>query len=114
VSGLPPPNASIAELASGLGLEDARDLVRLFLDSFDETLAALSAKDLTERRRAAHSLKSSARIVGLLGISQQMAELELRLSSPPGDVTPADISAARKEFETVAPALRAFSAPASG
>ncbi|MEO7415002.1 MAG: Hpt domain-containing protein [Opitutaceae bacterium] len=110
----PPPNASIAELASGLGMEDARDLVRMFVDSFDSMLAALSASRREDRCRAAHSLKSSARIVGLMTLSRQMGELEDRLSGPTGDVSPADILAAREKYEAVAPTLRAFSAPVAG
>ena len=65
-----------------------------------------------DRRRAAHSLKSSARIVGLMTLSRQMAELESRLSNPTGDVAPTDITAAQEKFDAVAPTLRAFSAPA--
>jgi HPt (histidine-containing phosphotransfer) domain-containing protein len=92
-------------------MEDARDLVRMFLDGFDSTLAALSAPEREERRRAAHSLKSSARIVGLMTLSRQMGELENRLSTPKGEVSPGDISAAREKFETAAPTLRAFATP---
>jgi HPt (histidine-containing phosphotransfer) domain-containing protein len=104
----PPPNAAIAELAHGLGMDDARELVRMFLDGFEGTIVALSASGREERRRAAHSLKSSARIVGLMTLSRQMAELEDRLSTERGDVLPADISAAREKFEAAAPGLRAF------
>jgi HPt (histidine-containing phosphotransfer) domain-containing protein len=92
-------------------MEDARDLVRMFLDGFDSTLAALSAPEPEERRRAAHSLKSSARIVGLMPLSRQMAELENRLSTPQAEVLPADISTAREKFEAAEPTLRAFAAP---
>lgn len=107
----PPPNDAIAELAQGLGEEDARELVRMFLNGFESTMAALSSKDREDRRRAAHSLKSSARIVGLLTLSRQMAELEDRLAREDGDVTPADISGARDKFDQIAPTLRAFAAP---
>lgn len=106
----PPPNDAIAELAQGLGDEDARELVRMFLSGFEPNLAALSSKDREDRRRAAHSLKSSARIVGLLALSRQMAELEDRLASDDGDVMPTDVSAARDKFNEIAPVLRAFSA----
>ena len=109
----PPPNPSIAELANGLGIEDARELVRLFLDTFESMLEALSTQRREDRCRAAHSLKSSARIVGLMTLSRQMSELENRLSGPTGDVSPADISAAREKFEEIAPALRAFSTRAA-
>jgi HPt (histidine-containing phosphotransfer) domain-containing protein len=106
----PPPNDAIAELAHGLGEEDARELVRMFLTGFDLTLASLSASGREDRRRAAHSLKSSARIVGLLALSRQMADLEDRLSKGKGDVTPEDISAARRKFDEAEPVLRAFAA----
>ena len=92
-------------------MEDARDLVRMFLDGFEGTLAALASSAREERRRAAHSLKSSARIVGLMTLSRQMAELENRLSTPEGEVLPADIAAAREKFEAAAPTLQAFAAP---
>src|SRR5688500_398432 len=104
----PPPNDAIAELAHGLGDEDARELVRMFLSGFEQTLAALSASSREDRRRAAHSLKSSARIVGLIALSRQMAELEERLFKERGDVGPEDVSAARRKFEEAAPLLRAF------
>ncbi|HEX2854185.1 MAG TPA: Hpt domain-containing protein [Opitutaceae bacterium] len=104
----PPPNDAIAELAQGLGEEDARELVRMFLNGFELTLAALSSKDREDRRRAAHSLKSSSRIVGLLALSRQMAELEDRLAKDEGEVVPADVSAARQKFDEIAPVLRAF------
>jgi HPt (histidine-containing phosphotransfer) domain-containing protein len=107
----PPPNPAIEDLARGVGLEDARDLVRLFLDGFEETMAQLSAKKREERHRAAHSLKSSARLVGLLALSRQMTALEDRLSQTTGDVEPADLHAARAEFAAAEPVLRAFAAP---
>lgn len=107
----PPPNDAIAELAHGLGEEDARELVRMFLSGFELTLSALSSKNREDRRRAAHSLKSSSRIVGLLALSRQMAELEDRLSKEAGDVLPTDVSAAREKFDEIAPVLRAFAAP---
>jgi HPt (histidine-containing phosphotransfer) domain-containing protein len=110
----PPPNAAIADLANGLGMEDARELVRMFLDGFDATLAALSSSDREERKRAAHSLKSSARIVGLMTLSRQMAEVEDRLSKDRGDVTPTDIATARERFEASAATLRAFAFKAEG
>lgn len=92
-------------------MEDARDLVRIFLEAFDVTLAGLTACSPEERRRAAHSMKSSARIVGLMTLSHQMAELEERLAKQAGDVTSTDVAVARENFEASAPALRAFAAP---
>jgi HPt (histidine-containing phosphotransfer) domain-containing protein len=104
----PPPNRAIAELVHGLGDEDARELVGMFLKGFDSMLAALAAEDREEQRRAAHSLKSSARIVGLMELAHQMSELETRLARPEGAVTTDDVSAARQNFEEDAATLRAF------
>lgn len=106
----PPPNEAIAELAHALGEEDARELVRMFLNGFEPTVAELSASEREDRRRAAHSLKSSARIVGLMALSRDMGALEDRLSTDEGDVTPQDILAARQHFDAAAPTLRAFAA----
>ena len=108
----PPPNAAIAELANGLGDEDARELVGMFLNSFEPTLHALGGPDREEQRRAAHSLKSSARIVGMMELSGLMSELENRLAKPDGAVSPTDIDSARQKFARLAPALLAFAGAA--
>lgn len=105
---VPPPNSAIEELATALGEESARELAEMFLTSFAAVLQDLGAKDREQRKRAAHSLKSSARIVGADLLSSRMAELEARLTNTPGDVTPADISATIEEFERIAVALRAY------
>jgi HPt (histidine-containing phosphotransfer) domain-containing protein len=105
----PPPNPAIAELAQGLGLEDARDLVGMFLRGFEVTIDALHSADREEQRRAAHSLKSSARIVGLMELSELMGEIERRLGRASGAVTPEDFTNARKLFTDGAAALKAFS-----
>lgn len=110
----PPPNSAIAELVSGLGEEDARELVGMFLKGFEPTLAGLSAADREEQRRAAHSLKSSARIVGLIELSGLMSELEARLGKANGSIAPTDVSSAQKKFNEEAARLRAFATSTSG
>jgi HPt (histidine-containing phosphotransfer) domain-containing protein len=108
VPNLPPPNPAIAELAQGLGAEDARDLVGMFLTGFEPAIALLRSADREEQRRAAHSLKSSARIVGLLELSHLMGEIEERLGRASGAVMPADFEKARNLFSEQAAALKAF------
>jgi HPt (histidine-containing phosphotransfer) domain-containing protein len=108
----PPPNPAIAELAQGLGLEDARELVGMFLKGFEPTLAGLDSPDREEQRRAAHSLKSSARIVGLLELSHFMEEIEDRLGRASGAVAPGDLAAARKLFAAGSGAMRTFAGSA--
>ena len=108
MSSVPPPNSAIAELSSTLGEDSARELVVMFLANFPTSLEELQAGERERRRRAAHSLKSSAHIVGADALSRQMAELEARLTQPTGDVTPADLAATVAEFERVAVGLRAY------
>jgi HPt (histidine-containing phosphotransfer) domain-containing protein len=104
----PPPNAAIAELATCLGEKDARELVGMFLQSFPTSMQTLATAERSVALRAAHSMKSSARIVGLFLLSRQMSELEDRLGKDNATVTPEDLSSAQEKYDAAAPALRAF------
>ena len=105
---VPPPNSAIAELASALGEDSARELAEMFLTSFEAVLRDLNAGSRDERKRAAHSLKSSSRIVGATTLSARMAELEARLTNTPDDITSDDITATVADFERIAVPLRAY------
>jgi HPt (histidine-containing phosphotransfer) domain-containing protein len=109
MSHVPPPNSALEELAEALGEESARELAEMFLTSFPAVLQDLGAADREQRKRAAHSLKSSARIVGATLLSNRMAELESRLTNTPADITPADLTATVADFEQIAIELRAYS-----
>ena len=98
----------MAELASALGDESARELAEMFLTSFEAVLRDLNAGDREQRRRAAHSLKSSSRIVGASALSSRMSDLEARLTNTTDDVTPEDIVATMADFELIAVLLRAY------
>ena len=105
----PPPNEALAELAEVLGEENVRALVRTFLKDFPGSILELSNPARKERHRAAHSMKSNARLMGAMDLSTRMAQLEQRLESVQGaDVTAADLAAINAEFEKVAGPLRAF------
>lgn len=108
MSKVPPPNSAIAELSSALGEESARELVEMFLSNFQTVLGELNSGDREQRRRAAHSLKSSSHIVGANVLSGRMAELEARLAQPSGEVSHDDITATIAEFDRVATQMRAF------
>jgi HPt (histidine-containing phosphotransfer) domain-containing protein len=105
-----PPNPALAELIELLGQDDVRELVGLYLTEFDILIRRLAGGSREIQHRTAHSLKSSARQLGLLELSRMMAALESRLNEPTGNLTPEDILAVTAEFERTAPALRTFAA----
>jgi HPt (histidine-containing phosphotransfer) domain-containing protein len=109
MSSLPPPNSAIAELAEALGDESARELVEMFLNNFNNVITELNSGDREQRRRAAHSLKSSSHIVGASSLSSRMAALEARLAMPEGEVTHEDLTGTMAEFERLSSTLRAYS-----
>jgi HPt (histidine-containing phosphotransfer) domain-containing protein len=109
MSKVPPPNSAIAELAEALGDDSARELVDMFLNNFQNVIKELNSGDREQRRRAAHSLKSSSHIVGASGLSSRMAALEARLAEPSGAVTHDDLTGTMEEFEKMSPPLRAYS-----
>lgn len=108
MSSVPPPNATLVELSAALGDESARELVDMYLANFPTVFKELSSGDREQRRRAAHSLKSSSNIVGAQDLSAQMAALEARLTDPSGEVTSVDLTAATTEFDRIAVPLRAY------
>lgn len=108
----PPPNPALAELATVLGDDNVRTLVRTYLREFPLSLQQLGGGDRTTRHRLAHSMKSNSRLVGALTLSQRMAALELRLADAQGqDVTPEDLTAITAEFEAATGPLRTFVGP---
>jgi len=109
MSNAPPPNDALAELAAVLGDDNVRTLVRTYLRDFPASITELSTGDRHNRHRIAHSMKSNSRLMGAMELSQQAAALETRLEQVAGaDVTPEDIAAIVREFETVAVPLRNF------
>ncbi len=110
MSSSPPPTEALLELASVLGDDNVRTLVRTFLRDFPMSFQELSTSpERKNRHRVAHSMKSNSRLMGALTLSQQMAALEDRLSQENGgDVTPQDLAAISAEFEVIAGPLRTF------
>lgn len=105
-----PPNRAIADLVDILGTIDAQEVVRTYLKEFDTVIRALATGDRQSQHRLAHSLKSSARHMGAMHLSQRLATLEARLRQPDGALTHDDLQAVTEEFERSAGALRTFAA----
>ena len=91
-----------------MGDDATREIVRLFLEDFPQSVARLSGGSRDEQHRIAHGLKSSALHMGARALSERMARIEALLGTEGGAVGKAEIAAAVVDFEAVAPALRAY------
>lgn len=112
MSSSPPPNEALAELASVLGEDNVRTLVRTFLRDFPQSIRELAGGDRKNRHRLAHSMKSNSRLMGAFELSQRLADLEDRLSvGGAGDVNRQDIISITADFEAIAGPLRTFVGP---
>jgi hypothetical protein len=109
MSNVPAPNEALAELASVLGDDNVRTLVRTFLRDFPGSFRDLSGGERKNRHRVAHSMKSNSRLMGAFELSDRMAGLEARLDAPgTDDVTPEDLVKIRADFDAIAGPLRAY------
>lgn len=105
----PPPSSALVELANVIGEDNVRTLVRTFLREFPLALKNLGSGERKDRHRVAHGMKSNSRLMGALPLSQRMAEIEGRLSTPDGaDVTREELAAIAREYEEIAAPLRKF------
>ena len=113
---VPPPTPELAEISEIIGLGDARELARTFLadaprliaDLNDPAPAEASPSSPPRCRLAAHSLKSTSRLVGAHPLSALAAALELRLLAAGPIPSAIEIDAIRAEFARFSPALRRF------
>lgn len=104
-----PPNQAIADLAAVLGDDNVRTLARTFLRDFPLAFRELESGDRADRHRRAHSMKSSAQLMGAPELSRCLAGLEMRLSDDPDlDISAAELAAISRMFEDIASRLRAF------
>jgi HPt (histidine-containing phosphotransfer) domain-containing protein len=109
---LPPPNARLAALVAMLGEDDTRELLALFLAGIPDLLGKLGSADRNEAERAAHSLKSSSKQMGMLDLAGQMAALESRLRSGGPPVDPAELATLTREVAAAARPLQAYATQA--
>jgi Hpt domain-containing protein len=105
---LPPPNESIGLLESVLGGESTREIVRLFLHDFPESVRRLGGAGREDQMRIVHGIKSSSLHMGATGLSERMAALEDRLATPGTTLEPEELAAAVAEFRTIEPSLREY------
>jgi HPt (histidine-containing phosphotransfer) domain-containing protein len=105
---LPAPNDSLGALASLLGDESTREIVKLYLTEFRESLLRLGNGDREDQIRIAHGLKSSSLHMGASALSERMGHIEDRLSQAGETLGAEELAAVKAEFEAVEPALRSY------
>lgn len=112
---VPPPTPELAELSAILGPANAREVTLTFLHDTPQLMADLALVTAPDGEAppcqlAAHSLKSTARLVGANALSALATELEARLIAAGPAPTPAEIETIRTEFAR----FRTFLAPFIG
>jgi len=104
----PPPNDAIIALESVLGAESTREIVRLFLHDFPESVRRIAAAGREDQMRIVHGIKSSALHMGATALSERMAALEGRLGAPGEILAPEDLAEAVADFAAAEPGLRGY------
>ena len=103
-----PPNDAIGALEAVLGPESTREVVRLFLHDFPESVRRVAGASREEQMRIVHGIKSSSLHMGAMALSARMAGLEGRLGNPGETLEPDDLMEAVSDFGDIAPSLRAY------
>jgi HPt (histidine-containing phosphotransfer) domain-containing protein len=119
MSSIPPPTPELAEIAEIVGAGDARDIARSFLATTPRLIADLSnaapAGPIVGTppicQIAAHSLKSTARLVGAHPLAAFASALELRQLAGGPVPTAAEIAAIQTEFTHLSSVFGRFAGP---
>lgn len=104
----PPPNLALKDLASLVGDDAAREIVRLFLQTFPDSIHSLNNSSRQDQMRIVHGLKSSALHMGADRLTDRITAIETKLNEPGMMLTAADVAAAIAEFEAFAVYLRSY------
>jgi len=103
-----PPNEAIKALEDVLGDEATREVVRLFLHDFPESIRRIGSAGREDQMRIVHGLKSSALHMGATELSEKLASLEEILGAPGETLLPEDLSPAIADFGGASAALRKY------
>lgn len=108
-----PPTPELAELAELLGPADAKELAGTFLNDTTQLIANLADASAAPsgpsvQQIAAHSLKSTSRLVGANALAILAGELEIRLAGGGHAPTVIEILAIKNEYERVTKLLARF------
>jgi hypothetical protein len=99
---------ALKDLAFLVGDDAAREIVRLFLQSFPESIQSIGRSGRQDQMRIAHGLKSSALHMGADRLSDRIGEIEEKLAVPGVTLVPDDLAATSAEFESFATDLRKY------
>jgi Hpt domain len=103
-----PPNDSVEALAAVLGEDAAKEIVRLYLSSFPETLRNLIDGTREDQLRLVHGVKSSSLHMGATELSDRLALIEEKLIKGDGTLTQDDLSAIESGYGAIEPALKVY------
>jgi hypothetical protein len=103
-----PPNDSVDALSAVLGEEATKEIVRLYLSSFPETLRNLVDGSREDQLRLVHGIKSSSLHMGATELSERLAMIEERLIKGDSSLTQEDLDSIEAGYAAVEPALRVY------
>jgi HPt (histidine-containing phosphotransfer) domain-containing protein len=106
-----PPNEAIKALEDVLGNDSTREVVRLFLHDFPESIRRIGAAGREDQMRIVHGLKSSSLHMGATVLSDRLASLEEKLEAQGETLSPDDLQPAIGDFGAVSASLRAYAGP---
>jgi HPt (histidine-containing phosphotransfer) domain-containing protein len=104
----PPPNLALKDLALLVGDDATREIVRLFLHSFPDSIRSLGISSRQDQMRITHGLKSSALHMGADKLSEHISVIEDKLAQPGAPLSQDDLKAAIAEFDSFAAELRKY------
>jgi HPt (histidine-containing phosphotransfer) domain-containing protein len=105
----PAPNEAIRALEDVLGNDSTREVVRLYLQDFPESIRRVRGAGREDQMRIVHGLKSSSLHMGATSLSELLASLEEKLGTQREALAPEDLASAVAGFGAISPGLRAYS-----
>ncbi len=103
-----PPNDSVDALSAVLGEEATKEIVRLYLSSFPETLRNLVDGTREDQLRLIHGIRSSSLHMGATDLSERLGMIEERLVKGDATLTQEDLDSIEAGYGAVEPALRLY------
>jgi len=104
----PAPNEAIKALEDVLGNDSTREVVRLYLHDFPDSIRRVAGAGREDQMRIVHGLKSSSLHMGAASLSDLLASLEEKLGAQQATLAAEDLAPAVAGFGAVSAGLRAY------